>query len=97
KAEARGHYSDDGHAPAVNSDCATDDSRIAAKAPAPQTIADDRRRSRAGFVFFLKKMPALRRLHADQRKKARRDPRAIDTLSAFGRAAAHQRERHFFV
>src|SRR5262249_8368217 len=59
KAEARGHYADDGHAPAVNSRCATDDSRIAAEAPAPQTMADDRHRRRAGFVFFFKKMPAL--------------------------------------
>src|SRR5262249_59066430 len=59
KAEARGHYADDGHAPAVNSRCATDDSRIAAKAPPPQSIADDSHRRLAGFVLFFTLRPGL--------------------------------------
>src|SRR5262249_58891731 len=83
--------------PAVNSRCATDDSRIAAKAPPPQSIADDRHRRRAGFVFFFKKMPALSRLHAEQRKQAGRDASALDTLGALARIAARKRDPTLFV
>src|SRR5262245_65909332 len=45
KAESRGHYPDDRHAPAVNSDCAADDTRIAAKAPTPdrKSVGEGRR------------------------------------------------------
>src|SRR5262245_38318166 len=92
KAETCRHYADDGHALAVNSRRAADDSRIAAKAPPPQTIADNRRRGRAGLVFFFKKMPALNRLHAEQRKQARVDDRAPDTLGAFIRITTRQCE-----
>src|SRR5262249_55679479 len=97
KAEARRHYADDGYALVVNSDCAADDSRVAAEAPLPQTIADDRRRSRAGLVFFFKKMPATGRIHAEQRKQARHDARAIDPLGALSRIAARECERILYV
>src|SRR5262245_42937384 len=97
KAEARGHHADYGHAPAVNSHYSTDDSRIAAEAPAPQTIADDRRRGATGLVFFFKKMPSLSGLHTEQRKQARRDARALDALRALSRISARQCERILFI
>jgi hypothetical protein len=84
--EAPRHDPDDGVRVVVEQDVAAEHVRVAAVAPLPDVLADDRHRRRPRPPIVVAKPAAETRLHAEHREEARRDEAAVDALG-FGSTA----------
>src|SRR5262249_16647687 len=73
KLKVRRRHTDDGEALVVEREPFPDDARIFAEPSTPESVTQDRRRSRAGTILFRQKVPPDQRLAAQCGKELRRD------------------------
>jgi hypothetical protein len=78
--EATRHHSDDGVRVPVQRDLTADDRAVAAEAPPPQPVADDRHLRAGGHVLGGEQVAPERRLHAQHAEVARAHALTVESL-----------------